>query len=229
MAVGSWLSAYFILVTNAFMQHPVGYVVSPDGTLAIGDLRAYLLNPWAVVQYAHNQAAALVTGTFAITAVGALYALRESHRDQARLYLKHGTVAGLVAAILVAFPTGDLQAKMVARYQEPALAAMEGRFETGQMAEITLIGQPNVRERRLDNPIKIPGMLSFLAYGTFHSEVRGLDAFPPEEWPPNIELLYYAFHVMAGLGTIFIASDGTGQSSGSPRTAGDESRDSSGR
>ena len=78
----------------------------------------------------------------------------------------------------MAFPTGDLQAKLVARYQEPALAAMEGRFETGPMAEITLIGQPNVKERRLDNPIKIPGMLSFLAYGTFHSDVRGLDAFP---------------------------------------------------
>jgi cytochrome d ubiquinol oxidase subunit I len=113
-------------------------------------------------------------------------------------------MAGLVAAVLVAFPTGDQQAKMVARHQEPALAAMEGRFETGAMAEITLIGQPNVKERRLDNPIKIPGALSFLAYGTFHSEVRGLDAFPPENWPPNIELLYYAFHIMAGLGTIFI-------------------------
>ena len=224
VAVGSWLSAYFILVTNAFMQHPVGHVVAADGTLAIGDLGAYLLNPWALVQYAHNQAAALVTGTFAVTAVGALYALRESHRDQARLYLKHGTVAGLVAAVLVAFPTGDMQAKMVARYQEPALAAMEGRFETGQMAEITLIGQPNVKERRLDNPIKIPGMLSFLAYGTFHSEVRGLDAFPPEEWPPNIELLYYAFHVMAGLGTIFIGRDGTCQHPAPAGTPGDDSR-----
>ena len=205
VAVGSWLSAYFILVTNAFMQHPVGYVVAADGTLAIGDLRAYLLNPWALVQFAHNQAAALVTGAFAVTAVGAFYALRESHRDQARLYLKHGTVAGLAAAVLVAFPTGDLQAKMVARHQEPVLAAMEGRFETGPMAEITIIGQPNVKERRLDNPIKIPGVLSFLAYGTFHSEVRGLDAFPPDTWPTNIELLYYAFHVMAGLGTMFIA------------------------
>ena len=168
-------------------------------------MRAYLLNPWALVQFAHNQAAALVTGTFAVTAVGAFYALRESHRDQARLYLKHGTVAGLAAAVLVAFPTGDWQAKIVARYQEPVLAAMEGRFETGPMAEITLIGQPNVKERRIDNPIKIPGVLSFLAYGTFHSDVRGLDAFPPETWPTNIELLYYAFHVMAGLGTMFIA------------------------
>jgi cytochrome bd ubiquinol oxidase subunit I len=145
-----------------------------------------------------------VTGAFAVTAAGAFYVLRESHRDQARLYLRHGTVAGLAAAVLVAFPTGDWQAKMVARHQEPVLAAMEGRFESGQMAEITIIGQPNVKERRLDNPIKVPGMLSFLAYGTFHSEVRGLDAFPVDTWPTNIELLYYAFHVMAGLGTIFI-------------------------
>ena len=82
---------------------------------------------------------------------------------------------------------------------------MEGRFESGPMAEITLIGQPNVKARRIDNPIVIPGMLSFLAFGTFHSDVRGLDAFPVEAWPENIELLYYAFHVMAGLGTMFIA------------------------
>jgi cytochrome bd ubiquinol oxidase subunit I len=205
VAAGSWLSAYFILVTNAFMQHPVGHAVADNGTLVIADLRAYLLNEWALVQFAHNQAAALVTGTFVIAAVGAFYALRGEHTGQARLYLRHGTLAGLVASVLVAFPTGDAQAKMVARYQEPVLAAMEGRFETGPMAEITLIGQPNVRERRLDNPIKIPGMLSFLAYGTFHSDVRGLNDFPQEMWPPNIELLYYAFHVMAGLGTIFIA------------------------
>ena len=222
VALGSWLSGYFILATNAFMQHPVGHVVAADGTLGIGDLRAYLLNPWALVQFAHNQAAALVTGTFVVTAVGAFYALREAHRDQARLYLNHGTVAGLAAAVLVAFPTGDWQAKMVARYQEPVLAAMEGRFETGPMAEITLIGQPNVKERRLDNPIKIPGMLSFLAYGTFHSDVRGLDAFPPETWPTNIELLYYAFHVMAGLGTMFIALMGLANISAPPRTTGGE-------
>jgi cytochrome d ubiquinol oxidase subunit I len=205
VAVGSWLSGYFILVTSAFMQHPVGHVVSPDGTLAIGDMRTYLLNPWAFVQFAHNQAAALVTGTFAVTAVGAFYALRESHREQARLYLTHGTVAGLVAAVLVAFPTGDWQAKIVARYQEPVLAAMEGRFETGPRAALTIIGQPNVKERRIDNAIKIPGVLSFLAYGSFNRDVRGLNDFPPETWPTNIELLYYAFHVMAGLGTIFIA------------------------
>jgi len=204
VALGSWLSGYFILVTNAFMQHPVGHATDASGALVIADLPSYLLNEWALIQFAHNQAAALVTGTFVITAVGAFYALRGDHIEQARMYLRHGAAVGLVATILVAFPTGDAQAKIVARHQEPALAAMEGRFETGPRADITLIGQPNVRERRLDNPIRVPGMLSFLAYGTFHADVRGLDAFPEDTWPPNIEPLYYAFHVMAGLGTIFI-------------------------
>ena len=205
VAIGSWLSAYFILVTNAFMQNPVGYTIAADGSLQLADIGAYLGNSWAWVQFAHNQAGALVTGAFVVAAVGAFYALREVHPDHARLYLQGGTTVGLIASALVAFPTGDYQAKMVARHQEVSLAAMEGRFESGPKAALVLIGQPNVRERRLDNPIELPGMLSFLAYGTFHSEVRGLDAFPEDAWPDNIELLYYSFHIMAGLGTLFIA------------------------
>jgi cytochrome d ubiquinol oxidase subunit I len=186
------------------MQHPVGHAVSAGGTLVIGDLRAYLLNEWALLQFAHNQAAALVTGAFAVAAVGAFYTLRAAHVEQALLYLRCGTVAGLAASVLVAFPTGDAQAKIVARHQPTALAAMEGRFETAPHADITLIGQPNVQERRLENPIRVPGILSFLAFGTVDHDVRGLNDFPLETWPSNIELLYYAFHVMAGLGTIFI-------------------------
>jgi cytochrome d ubiquinol oxidase subunit I len=204
VAVGSWLSAYFILVTNAFMQHPSGHAVGSDGSLYLVDVRAYLSNGWALVEFAHNQAAALVTGAFAVTAMGAFFTLAKIHRDQGRLYLRWGVTVGLVASVLVAFPTGDAQAKAVARHQAVALAAMEGRFESGPMAEITLIGQPNVAERRLDNPIRLPGALSLLAYGTFHSDVRGLASFPEEEWPDNIALLYYAFHIMAGLGTLFI-------------------------
>jgi cytochrome d ubiquinol oxidase subunit I len=204
VAAGSWLSAYFILVTNAFMQHPVGYAVSADGSLRLADLSAFLLNPWALVMFAHNQAAALVTGSFAVAALGAFYLLSGKYREQAWLYVRCGVVVGLASSVLVAFPTGDAQAKIVARYQEVSLAAMEGRFQSGPMADITLFGQPNVAERRLDNPVRVPGMLSFLAYGTFHGNVRGLGAFPENEWPDNIELLYYSFHIMAGLGTIFI-------------------------
>ena len=111
---------------------------------------------------------------------------------------------GLIASVLVAFPTGDQQAKMVGKHQQVTLAAMEGRFVGGPQASVALIGQPNVAARRLDNPIEIPGALSFLAYGHFGSNVHGLDEFPPELWPDNIELLYYSFHIMITLGTLFI-------------------------
>jgi cytochrome bd ubiquinol oxidase subunit I len=204
VALGSWLSGYFIIVTNAFMQHPVGYSIGADGALGIESLNAYLLNPCAWVQYAHNQMAALVTGSFVVAAGGAFYALRGLHPVQARMYLRAGTVIGAMASILVAFPTGDLQAKMVGNHQPVTLAAMEGRFVGGPMASVAVIGQPNVAARRLDNPIEIPGALSFLAYGHFGSNVHGLDDYPKESWPDNIELLYYSFHLMITLGTIFI-------------------------
>ena len=204
VAVGSWLSGFFIIVTNAFMQHPAGYRVAADGSLDIGDLRAYLFNPWAFVQFAHNQTAALVTGSFVVTAIGALYALRKIHPAQTQLYLRAGTVIGLVASVLVAVPTGDQQAKIVARYQPVTLAAMEGKFTGSASAGIAVIGQPNITEHRLDNPIEVPDALSFLAYGTLGSYVHGLDEYPQTTWPDNIELLYYSFHIMITLGTIFI-------------------------
>ena len=204
VALGSWLSGYFILVTNAFMQHPVGHRLEANGLLGIASLSAYLLNPWAWVQYLHNQMAALVTGSFVVTAVGAFYTLRKKHSAQARLYLGTGTLTGLVVSVVVAFPTGDSQAKIVGKYQPVTLAAMEGRFEGGPMAGVAVIGQPNLATRRLENPIEVPGALSFLAYGTFHSYVHGLNEFNPSDWPDNIELLYYSFHLMITLGTIFI-------------------------
>jgi cytochrome d ubiquinol oxidase subunit I len=120
------------------------------------------------------------------------------------MYLRAGTVVGLMASMLVAFPTGDLQAKMVGEHQPVTVAAMEGRFVGGPMASVAVIGQPNVAARRLDNPIEVPGALSFLAYGHFGSNVHGLNDYPKESWPDNIELLYYSFHLMITLGTIFI-------------------------
>jgi cytochrome d ubiquinol oxidase subunit I len=202
---GSWLSGYFIICTNAFLQHPVGHAVGADGMLMLASFWAFLLNSWALAQYAHNMAATVVTASFVVAAVGAWYALQGWHADQAARFLRVSTITGLLSSVLVAFPTGDLQAKLVAQHQPIALAAMEGRFATETPAGIVLIGQPNVAEQRLDNPIIVPGILSFLAYGTFHSEVKGLNEFPRDQWPDNIELLYYSFHVMAGLGTLLLA------------------------
>jgi cytochrome d ubiquinol oxidase subunit I len=202
---GSWLSGYFITATNAFMQHPQGFVVDAAGRLQLADFWAFVLNPWALVQYAHTMVGAVVTGAFVVAALGAYWTLRGVHTETARISLAFGTVIGCVASLLVAFPTGDMQGKLVARHQPIALAAMEGRFESGTHAAITFIGQPNVNERKLDNPIEVPSILSFVAYGSFSSDVKGLNEFPVDQWPTNVELLYYAFHIMAGLGTIFIA------------------------
>ena len=203
--LGSWLSGYFIVATNAFMQHPVGYVLAADGTLQLASFRAFLLNPWAHVQYAHTMLASVVTGSFVVAAIGAFWTLKGIHVEQARLNLRVGTLLGLVFSVLVAFPTGDLQGKLVAKHQPITLAAMEGRFESGPRAGLTLIGQPNVAKRKIDNPLQVPSVLSFIAYGTFSSNVKGLLEFPEDLWPQNIELLYYSFHIMAGLGTIMIA------------------------
>lgn len=204
VALGSWISGYFILTTNAFMQHPAGYSMAADGTLRLKNFAAFMLNPWALVMFLHNQCAALVTGSFVVAAVGAFYALRRQHAEQAALFLKIGTSLGLIACVLVAFPTGDRQAKMVAAHQPVSLAAMEGRFHSGSKAELNFIGQPNVREKRIDNPIYLPSALSILAFGYRSANVQGLDAFPQHQWPTNVDLLYYSFHVMAGLGTLFI-------------------------
>jgi cytochrome bd ubiquinol oxidase subunit I len=202
--LGSWLSGYFIVATNAFLQHPTGYAADAAGALQLAGFWRFVLNPWAIAEYLHTIVASVVTAGFVVAAVGAFYVLRDAHRDTARLFLKTGVIAGLAASLLVAFPSGDYQAKLIARWRPVSLAAMEGRFESGPYAAITLIGQPNVAERRMDNPVRVTGVLSFLAYGTFHNDVPGLNAFPADEWPGNIELLYYAFHIMAGLGTLFI-------------------------
>jgi cytochrome d ubiquinol oxidase subunit I len=82
---------------------------------------------------------------------------------------------------------------------------MEGKFTSSAPAELVIIGQPDVEGRRLDNPIIVPAVLSFLAYGSFGATVYGLEDFPKDLWPDNIELLYYMYHVMVGLGTVFIA------------------------
>jgi cytochrome d ubiquinol oxidase subunit I len=203
--LGSWLSGYFIVVTNAFMQHPVGYAVGEGGRLALVDASAYLLNAWAFWEYAHVMCAAVVTGTFVVAAVAAFWLLAGRHEEHAQVTLRVAVIAGLVACLAQLFPTGDRQGKLVAEHQVPALAAMEGKFESSERAELALIGQPNVDERRLENPVFVPSVLSVLAYGSFGATVTGLNDVPRDRWPDNVELVYYMYHVMVGLGTLLTA------------------------
>ena len=203
--LGSWLSGFFIIASNAFMQHPVGYAVGSNGALQLADFWGYLLNPWALWQYAHTLSAAVITASFVVAAIGAYWTLMGLHHEHASRCLRIGVTAGLIACLLQLFPTGDQNGKLVARYQRPALAAMEGKFQTSTRAELVIIGQPDVPRRRLENPIFVPGILSYLAYGSFGAPVKGLNDVPRDQWPDNVVLLYYAYHIMVGLGTLLIA------------------------
>jgi cytochrome d ubiquinol oxidase subunit I len=202
--VGSWVSGFFIIVTDAWMQHPVAYDRLPNGQFEVLSFWQLLFNPWALLQYCHNMMGAVVTGSFVMSAVGAFYLLEGHRAHSARIFLKVGVIAGLASSILIIFPTGDLAGKYVAHHQPITIAGMEGLFKTEAGAGMVLIGQPNPDTGQIDNPIVVNDLLSFLIYGTTKAEVKGLDQFPRDQWPTALPLLFYAYHIMAGLGTWFV-------------------------
>ena len=203
--IGSWASGFFIVATDAWMQNPVGYQKAADGSMQLASFWELVLNPWAWIQYAHNMSGAVITGSFVMAAVGAFYLLGKRHIEQAKIFLRVGVIAGLIFTVLQIFPTGDRAGKMVAQKQPVTLAAMEALFDTQHGAPLVIIGQPNMATQHIDNPIMVPKMLSFLTFKRWNAEVHGLDEFPEKDWPQNIPLLYYAYHIMVGLGTMFIA------------------------
>ncbi len=205
VCVGTWLSGWFIVCTNAFMQHPVGHEVLADGTIRLVSLSAFLTNPWAFVQYAHTMIGSVVTASFVMSGIGAYYALQRRDMEHAKLFLRVGVTAGAIASLMAAFPSGDLQSKLVAEHQPVTFAAMEGHFQTEEGAGLVIVGQPNMETMTIDNPIVAPRMLSIMTHQRWASRIEGLEEFPQDQWPDNVPLLYYAYHVMVGLGTIFIA------------------------
>ncbi|MBS1875522.1 MAG: cytochrome ubiquinol oxidase subunit I [Acidobacteria bacterium] len=202
--VGSWLSGFFIVAADAWMQHPVAYNRLADGSFEVTSFWGVLMNPWALIQYAHTMCGALITGAFAMAALGAFYLLNNRDVEYARVFVRIGVIAGVVASAMQIFPTGDLHGKLMAKHQPATTAGMEALFHTQQGAPMVILGQPDVEKQRIDNPLVVNSLLSFLIYGTTRAEVEGLDKVPKENWPTNIPLLYFAYHVMAGLGTLFV-------------------------
>lgn len=203
--LGSWLSGYFIIATDAWMQHPVGHAVTPDGRILLTSLGALLTNPWAFWQYWHNMNGAVITGAFVMAGIGAFYLILRRHEEFGRTFVRLGVIVGFLASLIQLYPTGDRQGRMVADHQAPTLAAMEGLFSTEHGAPLAIVGQPDMERKRLDNPIIVPRMLSFLTYRHWGATVRGLEEFREEDWPDNIPLLYFSYRIMVGLGTMFIA------------------------
>ncbi|WP_047863989.1 cytochrome ubiquinol oxidase subunit I [Rubrobacter aplysinae] len=201
--LGTWASGYFIVTTNAWMQNPVGFERVADG-VELNNYWAVLTNPWVFPQYMHTMGGAVVTGAFTMAGLGAFYLLSQRHVEYGKIFVKVGVIVGVIASVWMLFPSGDLESRQVSEKQPEKFAAMEGLFETEEPAGIAILGQPDVENMRLDNPIVIPKALSFLTYQSWTAEVQGLEELPQKDWPDNIPLLYYSYHVMVGLGTIFI-------------------------
>jgi cytochrome d ubiquinol oxidase subunit I len=204
VCIGSWISGFFIIVTNAWMQHPVAYRVLPNGVYEVTSFWGLLTNPWALIQYSHNMSGAVVTGAFVMSAVGAFYVLEDRFAEHGKVFLRVGVTVGAIACVTQIFPTGDLHGRYMAKNQPAAVAAMEGLFTSQNGAPIVLMGQPDEENQRIDNPIVVNDVLSFLIYGTTRAEVQGLDQIPRDLWPSPLPLLFYSYHIMAGLGTYFV-------------------------
>jgi cytochrome d ubiquinol oxidase subunit I len=200
---GSWISGFFIVATDAWMQHPVGYAVAKNGTIELRSIGAVLLSPFAWWQYAHVMTGALLAGAFVIAGISAYWLLARRHTEIAQRMLRAGVIAGLCASLIAIFPTGDRNGYDVTHAQPVKLAAMEGLFESLRGAPLAIFGMPDTQHEALIDPLYVPDMLSFLAYGNFRANVQGLRSYPKDQRPP-VELTYYAYHVMVGLGTIFV-------------------------
>lgn len=203
--LGSWASGYLIIATHSWMQYPVGYEIVENGKFVLNNFSALFSNPWLLPSFLHNQLGSVITSAFVVAGVGAFYILNNKHSEFGKLFLKTGVTFGLISSILIIFPTGDWTAKNVAEYQPVTFAAMEGIFETEEGgSELVFIGQPDVKNKKLDNKIALPNVLSFLTYRRWDAEIKGLNEFDESLHPTNIPGLYYAYHIMVGLGTIFL-------------------------
>jgi cytochrome d ubiquinol oxidase subunit I len=203
VALGAVVSGFFIVATDAWMQHPVAYTVV-NGRAELTSLWGLLSNPYAGWQFLHTISASIVTASMVMAGVGAYYLLSRTFDEAGRLSVKVGVICGLLFSVASLFPTGAGNGENVTTYQPIKMAAMEGLFRTERGAPIAIIGMPDPERHDLMDPIYVPRALSFLAYGSFEARVAGLDDYPPDVQPP-VELVYYAYHIMAGLGTMFIA------------------------
>src|SRR5438067_6575252 len=141
--IGTWASGGFIIASNAWMQHPVGYTVAADGRLHISNYWAVLFNSWIFPQYLHTMNGSVLTGSFFMAGLGAYYLLVKQHTDYGQLFVTLGMIVGLIASMIQLFPSGDLEGQLVSTYQPVKLAAMEGLFQTETGAGIIIIGQPD--------------------------------------------------------------------------------------
>jgi len=198
VAASGMLSGVFVVIANAWMNSPTGFRVVDGGFVDIDPIAA-LLNPAAATQVVHMTLAAYAGTGVVVAGIHALALLRQPRNAFHRRALAIALLVGAPAAVLQPI-SGDLSAKFVAHRQPVKLAAMEGQFKTERGAPLRLGGWPDEAAGETRHAVEVPYALSILAFMDPRAEVRGLEAFPREHWPP-VAIVHVAFQVMVALGT----------------------------
>ncbi len=193
--IGSSASALFITTVNAFMNTPQGFDLVMGKAVNIDPIAA-MLNPATPTKVFHVLTSAYLTSALILAAITAFYLLKNRTGIYYRKALRLTMSAAFIFAILTAL-AGDFSAKFLAEHQPEKLAAGEWHFETEDNADLILFGTLN-EENEIENEIRLPGFLSFLAGGSFNYEVTGLNEFPKDEIPPL--WIHYMFDLMVSIG-----------------------------
>src|SRR5690606_9799033 len=202
VGISGVMSGIFVVAANAWMNSPTGFDWV-DGQAINVDPIAAMFNPAWFSQAQHMIMASFVATSFAVAGIHAYLLMKNPGNELHKKALKIAMIFAAVSAILQPI-SGDISAKFVAEYQPIKFAAMESHFETSRNAPIIIGGIPNKEQRNVEYGIEIPGALSFLAFNDFNAEVKGLNEFPEDEWPP-LAIVHISFQVMVGIGMILAA------------------------
>ncbi len=204
VAIGSTMSAFWILAANSWMQTPAGYVIQ-NGRAELTSFYDAIFNASMWPRFFHTFIACLVSGGFFMAGISAALLLKDRSNAVGRYCLKLAIVYAFIFSVLVAFPSGHEHAKQVARTQPEKFAAIEGLYTSRDKAPLVMFAVPFVRPPELKGTIEIPGLLSWMAFGDVHAKIRGVSEFPADELPP-LWLTFVSFHNMVVLGLVFIFS-----------------------
>ena len=204
VAVGSVISAFWILVANSWQQTPAGFAVR-HGRAELESFWGAVFNPSTLPRFFHTITASLVAGAFLMAGVAAYRVLRNRDDEIGQRALRLSVLWGLASAILVVVPFGHMHGQQVARTQPEKFAAIEGLYTSQEGAPLVLFALVKDRPPQLRAKIEIPGLASWLAFGDFNAPVQGIDEFPVDERPP-LWITFVSFHNMVILGLFFIAA-----------------------
>ncbi|HEX2905941.1 MAG TPA: cytochrome ubiquinol oxidase subunit I [Phototrophicaceae bacterium] len=212
VAIASNLSALWILIANSFMQEPVGYALR-NGRAEMTDFIALITNPHVIVQYPHVLFSGITTAAFFVLGISAWHLLRQSKNTALfRRSAQWAIVYGLIGSIMVAM-IGHQQAQHMVKAQPMKMAAAEALWDSESPASMSLFTIGDEPGRKDVFSIRVPGLLSFLAYNRFEGEVKGINdlqaeyeaTYGPGNYVPPIAISYWSFRLMVGAGMLMIA------------------------